>query len=93
MNLERRYRRLLRAYPPTYRAERGEEIVSTYLELAGPGQDWPSVGDAADALPGGIRQRLRAKGALGSSSWWPPQRPCFICCLGELTGCHWIRPA
>ncbi|WP_326563524.1 hypothetical protein [Micromonospora peucetia] len=61
--LERRYHRLLRAYPADYRRARGAEIVGTYLDLAGPGRRWPSPADAADLLRGGLRQRLRAAGA------------------------------
>jgi hypothetical protein len=63
MSLERRYRRLLRAYPPAYRAARGAEITGTYLDLAGPGRRWPGPGDVADVLRGGLRERLRASGA------------------------------
>ncbi|MCM0678139.1 hypothetical protein NCC78_26175 [Micromonospora phytophila] len=62
-NLERRYLRLLRAYPAGYRRARGAEIVGTYLDLAVPGRRWPSPGDAGDLLRGGLRQRLRAAGA------------------------------
>ncbi|GGO16724.1 hypothetical protein [Micromonospora parathelypteridis] len=61
-DLERRYLRLLRAYPADYRRARGAEIVGTYLDLAGPGRRWPSPADAADLLRGGLRQRLRAAG-------------------------------
>ncbi|MEV4541170.1 hypothetical protein [Micromonospora echinaurantiaca] len=61
--LERRYLRLLRAYPADYRRARGAEIVGTYLDLAGPDRRWPSLADAADLLRGGLRQRLRAAGA------------------------------
>ncbi|MFG2052300.1 hypothetical protein ACGFIW_33320 [Micromonospora sp. NPDC048935] len=60
--LERRYLRLLRAYPVDYRRSRGAEIVGTYLDLADPGRRWPSPADAADLLRGGLRQRLRAGG-------------------------------
>jgi hypothetical protein len=60
---ERRYRLLLRAYPPDYRAARGAEITGTYLDLAGPGRRWPAQGDVADLLRGGMRERLRASGA------------------------------
>lgn len=63
MSLERRYRRLLWAYPAAYRAQRGEEIVGTYLELAGPGRRWPGARDSIDVLAGGFRERLRANGA------------------------------
>ncbi|SIQ45047.1 hypothetical protein [Micromonospora avicenniae] len=62
-DLERRYLRLLLAYPTGYRRSRGAEIVGTYLDLAAPGRRWPSLADAADLLRGGLRQRLRAAGA------------------------------
>ncbi|MGW5669467.1 hypothetical protein [Micromonospora sp. NPDC003776] len=61
--LERRYHRLLRAYPSEYRRARGAEIVGTYLDLARPGQRRPSLADTADLVLGGLRQRLRAAGA------------------------------
>ncbi|MBE1492557.1 GlsB/YeaQ/YmgE family stress response membrane protein [Plantactinospora soyae] len=63
--LERRYRRLLYAYPRRYRAVRGDELVGTYLDLAGAERSWPSPHDAADVLRGGIRERLRERGATG----------------------------
>ncbi|MGC4875013.1 hypothetical protein ACLQ26_01935 [Micromonospora sp. DT43] len=62
-DLERRYLRLLRAYPAEYRRSRGAEIVGTYLDLAAPNRRWPSLADAADLLGGGLRQRVRATGA------------------------------
>ncbi|MFG1651957.1 hypothetical protein ACGFIE_18735 [Micromonospora sp. NPDC049275] len=62
-DLERRYLRLLHAYPAEYRRSRGAEIVGTYLDLAAPGRRWPSLADAADLLRGGLRQRVRAAGA------------------------------
>ncbi|MEU4427969.1 hypothetical protein AB0F81_45725, partial [Actinoplanes sp. NPDC024001] len=59
-DLERRYRRLVRIfYPAGYRAERGTEIVGTYLALASPDRRWPSAADAGDLAAGGLRQRLR----------------------------------
>ncbi|WP_410815701.1 hypothetical protein [Micromonospora sp. 050-3] len=61
-DLERRYLRLLRAYPADYRRARGAEIVGTYLDLAAADQRWPAPADAADLVRGGLRQRLRAAG-------------------------------
>lgn len=61
--LERRYRRLMRAYPAGYRREREEEIVATLLDTAPPGRTRPSVADAADILVAGVRARF---GALGT---------------------------
>ncbi|MGW0433865.1 hypothetical protein ACWDV4_15165 [Micromonospora sp. NPDC003197] len=63
--LERRYRRLLWAYPADYRTHRGPEIVGTYLDLAGSDRRRPSLSDVADLLRGGLRQRLRAADSLG----------------------------
>jgi len=63
--LESRYRRLLRVYPGDYQAERGDEIVGTYLDTVDPGRRWPSPHDAADLLGAGLRERLRGYGALG----------------------------
>lgn len=60
--LERRYLRLLAAYPADYRRARGAEIVGTYLDLAAPDQRRPTLADAADLVRGGLRQRLRAAG-------------------------------
>ena len=57
-SLERRYRRLLVAYPSAYRHRRADEIVGTFLDLAAPGQTRPRLADAADLLSGGVRQRL-----------------------------------
>ncbi|GAA4452205.1 hypothetical protein [Phytohabitans houttuyneae] len=61
--LERRYRRLMRAYPAGYRREREEEIVATLLDAAPPGRSRPTAADAADILVAGVRTRF---GALGT---------------------------
>ncbi|MFI7608445.1 GlsB/YeaQ/YmgE family stress response membrane protein [Micromonospora sp. NPDC049366] len=63
--LQRRYRRLLVAYPRDYRSRREEEIVGTYLDLADPRRRWPSPQDALDLARAGLRERLRGYGALG----------------------------
>ncbi|GAB3846068.1 hypothetical protein ACFPIJ_39080 [Dactylosporangium cerinum] len=63
--LRDRYRTLLRCYPSAYRAERGDEIIDTYLDLAKPGQDRPRAADVIDLVRGGARQHLRARHALG----------------------------
>ncbi|GAA0238321.1 hypothetical protein [Cryptosporangium japonicum] len=63
--LERRYRRLLLAYPAEYRAERGDELVDTYLDTVAPDRRWPGLRDATDLLVGGARQHLRVRTASG----------------------------
>jgi hypothetical protein len=66
-----RYRSLLRWYPADYRAERGEEIVGTYLDLASSGQRRPSAADVVDLVRGGVHQQLRARHALGLADALP----------------------
>jgi hypothetical protein len=55
--LERHCRRLLRAYPATYRRERGEEIIGTLLEATPEGRDWPRPRDMRALAIGGLRAR------------------------------------
>jgi hypothetical protein len=57
--LERRYRRLLAAYPPAYRRDHESEILGTLLEAAAPGQRWPSAREGAALLVGGLRTGAR----------------------------------
>ena len=57
-DLERRYRLLLLAFPRRYRAQRGEEMLTTLMEAARPGQRWPSAPDVADVLTHALRIRL-----------------------------------
>ena len=58
-SLERRCRRLLRAYPAWYRRGRGEEMLDTLLEASPPGRRWPSFRDARALITGGLRVRGR----------------------------------
>lgn len=67
--LRRRYQRLLLAYPPAYRASRGQEILTTLLEAARPGQRFPTAREAAGLLLGGLRARAR------QAAVDPPERP------------------
>lgn len=69
--LRRRYSRLLRWYPAADRADRGVEIVDTYVDLARAGQRWPRPGDVVDLMVGGLRQHLRARNALGLADALP----------------------
>src|ERR1700733_2274034 len=58
--LERRARRLLRAYPAAYRADRGEEIIGTLLEAVPPGREWPPSREAAALIAAGLHARRAA---------------------------------
>jgi hypothetical protein len=55
--LERRCRLLLRAYPPAYRRDRGEEILGTLLEATPAGRAWPRLRDVRSVAIGGLRER------------------------------------
>ncbi|GAB4054258.1 hypothetical protein [Catellatospora paridis] len=73
--LERSYRRLLRAYPGHYRRERGLEILTTLLDAAKPGQVRATRDDAAHLILSGLRFRLvppgwAAKVAAGVAALW-----------------------
>jgi hypothetical protein len=57
--LERAYRRLLRAYPGSFRREHGTAFVTTLLEMAEPGQRRPGVGEVWHLAASGVRHRLR----------------------------------
>jgi hypothetical protein len=56
-SLESRARSLLRFYPPCYRADRGEEMLSTLVEDSAPGRNWPTLRDARSLIVGGLRAR------------------------------------
>lgn len=58
--LERRARNLLRAYPPGYRAARGEEILGTLLDATPPGRTWPPAREVASVIRGGLSARRTA---------------------------------
>ncbi|WP_182900498.1 hypothetical protein [Microbispora sp. H10830] len=56
--LERRYRRLLLAYPRKYRAAHGDELLDVLLESAEPGRTVPVPREAWGLLAGGVRSRI-----------------------------------
>jgi hypothetical protein len=55
--LESRTRLLLHAYPQPYRAERGEEILATLLEVAPDGRNWPTARESWWLTVWGMRVR------------------------------------
>lgn len=56
---ERSVRRWLRAYPPRWRAARGDEVLGTLVELAAPGATRLDRRAALGLLVGGLRTRVR----------------------------------
>jgi hypothetical protein len=65
VSLERRYRLLLRAYPPAWRREREQEILGVLMAGAPAGRRRPTAGEAADLLLRGMQARLKR----GASTW------------------------
>lgn len=63
-DLERRYRRLLLAYPASHRASHGEEMLGVLLDSAGP-RTRPALADTADLIRGGVSVRLRRADTAG----------------------------
>jgi hypothetical protein len=67
--LEARASRLLRAYPPSYRAEHGDEVIGTLLDASPRGRNWPAPREAWSLVAGGLRARAaanRQQPAVGS---------------------------
>ncbi|GLX01202.1 hypothetical protein [Microtetraspora sp. NBRC 16547] len=65
--LERCYRRLLLAYPRSYRAAHGDELLDVLLESARPGQSVPVFREALGLIFGGARARIAH---LATGSTW-----------------------
>ena len=57
--LERRYRRLLRCYPPGHREVHREEMLGVLLAAARPGQRAPGLGQAVNLAACGLVIRVR----------------------------------
>jgi hypothetical protein len=60
--LERRYRRLLALYPPSWRARHDEEILAVLLDCAPPERTRPSWRDACDLIGHALVERVRLAG-------------------------------
>ena len=71
MSLEMRYRRLLTVYPAEHRRAYAEEMVAVLMEGARPGQQRPSVREAADLLRCGIAARAGRGVQFFRGAGWP----------------------
>jgi hypothetical protein len=58
-DLERGYRRLLAWYPPEFRRENGQEILTVLMAGARDGQRRPGLAESADLIRSGVWMRLR----------------------------------
>ena len=66
--LERGYRRLLAAYPRSFRREQEEEMLAVLMAGAPQGQRRPGLAEAVDVIVSGFRLRLRRAGS-GNRGW------------------------
>jgi hypothetical protein len=89
--LERRFRLLLRAYPPEYRAERGEEILSTLLDSVPAGRRAPSFADAVDLVGNGLRRRWGLQGIAGLDAGLALAAPVALALAAGIAGFAWWR--
>lgn len=60
-DLERRYRRLLAWYPPTFRRENGPEILAVLMACAPGGRRRPGLAESADLIRSGLRMRIHPR--------------------------------
>lgn len=89
--LERCYRRLLRCYPRSYRDTRGDELLTTLLDLAPPGRTRPTAGDVADLVEGGLRTRLGLETVDGLADGLTRAAPVALALTGGLSAFLWAR--
>jgi hypothetical protein len=66
--LERRYHRLLRAYPKVWRAENETALLATLDEAAFPGQKRPTIRESESLIANGLRTRVRSSSVDRSSA-------------------------
>jgi len=78
--LERRYRRLLALYPPSWRSARLEEVLTVLLSCAEPGRTRPGWRDGADLVRHAIGERVRLAGRPVSSD----DRRCGVALAGVI---------
>lgn len=68
--LERRYRWLLRWYPPSFRNENEDEVLGVLMAGARDGKRWPTAAEAADMLWSALRMRFRLPPAGSRNQGW-----------------------
>ncbi len=63
-DLEIKYRKLMRAYPPHHRTRHEDEIISTLLDVAADGQRRPKLREAAAIVTAGVGRRIQDSSEL-----------------------------
>ena len=88
--LARRYRRLLFAYPDSYRRQRGDELLGTLLDTARPGQRRPTAPTRPTCVLGGLRQRLGGTVAADLEAGIALAAPFALALAAGLCGFLWL---
>lgn len=83
--LERRYRRLLRLYPKTYRQEHGAEILATLLDVAESGRPRPPRREIAALLLNALRVRFAATAGSPGQGWLSALRAAVLVLVAHAT--------
>ena len=68
--LERRYARLLRLYPPAYRRARGAEMLAVLMDAAPPDRRRPQWREVRGLILGALRVRAGAQGRRTAGQSW-----------------------
>jgi hypothetical protein len=89
VELERRYRRLLRVYPRRYQRERADEMVATLMEGAGPDQRRPARGEVTDLLRGALRERLGLHAVPGLAAGLRLAGPVGVVIAAVVAAAYW----
>jgi hypothetical protein len=84
-------RALLLAYPRPYREDRGEEILSTLLDTAVPGQRLPRLADATDVVAAGLRLRLGTASMAGFDAGLAVAAPIALTLAAGISAFAWWR--
>ena len=94
--LQRRYARLLVAYPRSYRSSHGAELIGTLMEVSGPDQSKPRVREGLALVAEGLRTRLLGQTASTTRAWVDGLHlGVFLLALANLTrgvGGYWTWP-
>jgi hypothetical protein len=84
-------RAVIFAYPRSYRVLRGDEILSTLVDSAVPGQRLPRLADAADVVAAGLRARLGTPTLAGFDAGLVAAAPIALTLAAGISAFAWWR--
>lgn len=84
VDLERRYRRLLKLYPSFFRREHGEELLCVLLDCAAEDQRRPALRESVDLIRSGLWMRVRPGTPRSATTVFAAVRLMYVGALLEL---------